>query len=132
MRWYLDTSAALKLAVAEAETAALVAAIDHERPELVASILLETEMRRAAARAEELSQGTVSHVLDGISLFEMARSTYWAAGVLPGRHLRSLDALHLATASTLDVDAVVTYDLRMADAAESLGLTVLAPGLDAG
>jgi len=127
VRWYLDTSAALKLVVAEAETAALAAAIESERPDLVASILLETEMRRAAARAEGLTQGVVSQVLDGISLFEMARSTYWAAGMLPGRHLRSLDALHLATASTLDVDAVVTYDVRMADAARSLGLKVLAP-----
>jgi uncharacterized protein len=48
-------------------------------------------------------------------------------GRLPGVRLRSLDALHLATVIRIGVDAVVTYDSRMADPARSLGLAVLAP-----
>ena len=46
---------------------------------------------------------------------------------LPGAGLRSLDALHLGAAIRLEVEAVLTYDVRMAEAATSLGLDVLAP-----
>ena len=53
-----------------------------------------------------------------------------AAGTLPGSSLRSLDALHLATAQQLgdDLAGVVTYDERQADAARALPLEVKAPG----
>ncbi|MBF4161147.1 hypothetical protein [Nocardioides acrostichi] len=49
------------------------------------------------------------------------------AGLLPGSHLRSLDALHLAAALALDVDAVLTYDQRLAQSCRDLGIDVLAP-----
>ena len=47
--WYLDTPAALKLILEEAESAALIEAINAERPTLAASYLLETELRRSAS-----------------------------------------------------------------------------------
>ena len=47
--------------------------------------------------------------------------------VLRGAGPRSLDALHLGAAIRLEVEAVLTYDVRMAEAATSLGLDVLAP-----
>lgn len=58
----------------------------------------------------------------------MPRSLYHEAGVLPDGRLRSLDALHLAVAVRLEVDVLATYDDRMRQAAEGLGLTVVAPG----
>ena len=53
-----------------------------------------------------------------------------AAGILEPRILRTLDAIHLATALTLgdDLDAIVTYDDRMTEAARLLGLSTVRPG----
>ena len=55
-RWYLDTSAALKLLVEEAESAVLARTIDEEQPDLVACLRLETELRRACRRIPGLTQ----------------------------------------------------------------------------
>lgn len=126
--WYLDTSAALKLIVEESESDALAQGIDREQPDLVACWLLETELRRAAQREEHLSQHLVSEFLEGVGLYEVPASLFREAGVLPGAHLRSLDALHLAAAIRIGVDRVLTYDSRMQDSARSLGLNVIAPG----
>jgi uncharacterized protein len=125
--WYLDTSAALKLVVEESESEALAQGIDHEQPDLVACWLLETEMRRAAQREEALTQENVTEFLEGVGLYEVPSSLFREAGLLPGTHLRSLDALHLAAAVRIGVDRVATYDSRMSDSARSLGLSVFSP-----
>ena len=125
--WYLDTSAALKLVVEESESDALAQAVDRLQPDLVACWLLETEMRRAVHREQDLTQQVVSEFLEGVGLYEVPSSLYREAGALPGAQLRSLDALHLAAAIRIGVDGVVTYDARMADSATSLGLNVFAP-----
>lgn len=126
--WYLDTSAALKLVLAEQESEALIEAITKEVPTLVACYLLETEMRRAAHRSPDLSQRQVTDLLDRIDLFEVTPTVFLQAGLLPGEHLRSLDAVHLASAIAIVVDCLVTYDVRMAEAARAAGLVVIAPG----
>lgn len=126
--WYLDTSAALKLVLAEQESAALIEAINAESPTLVACYLLETEMRRAAHRSPDLQQRQVTELLDRIDLYEVTPTVFLQAGLLPGEQLRSLDAVHLASAIGIAVDALVTYDLRMAEAARAAGLVVIAPG----
>lgn len=126
-RWYLDTSAAVKLLVEERESAALGAAIDHEQPDLVACWLLETELRRFTHREPAVSQEAVTSFLDGVGLYEVPASMFREAGALPGGSLRSLDALHLAAAIRIGVDRVVTYDERMSESARELGLAVLAP-----
>ncbi|WP_125614709.1 PIN domain-containing protein [Specibacter cremeus] len=125
--WYMDTSAALKLIVEEPESAALAEAIDAAGPSLVACRLLETEMRRAAQRAPSIYQEHVSAFLEGIDLYEMPAPLFLQAGLLPGEHLRSLDALHLAAAIALDVDAIVTYDDKLGDHARSVGVAVVQP-----
>lgn len=127
IRWYLDTSAALKLLVEEAESAALARVVDDEGPNLVAGWLLETELRRASNREPALTQQTVSEFLDAVSLYEVPSSLFREAGLLPGQHLRSLDALHLAVAVRIGVDAMIAYDLRLQAAARSLGIPVIAP-----
>ena len=125
-RWYLDTSAALKLVLEEAESDALAGLLDAQDPDLVAALLLETEMRRAAHRVPGLTQQAVSELLDGVSLYELPPSLFQEAGLLPGAGLRSLDALHLAAAIRIGVDGVLTYDQRLADAARDLGIAVIA------
>lgn len=95
--------------------------------QLVSSDLLETELRRIALR-EGRDQAKVSQILDGVSLAALDRAIYRSAGLLPMPYLRTLDALHLEAAIRLDVDAVLTYDRRLGEAARTAGLAVIAPG----
>ena len=128
MSVYLDTSAAAKLLVEEAESEALAAHLDGigGEQDLVSSALLETELRRLAVRLA-LDQSAVSDLLARVDLVDPPRSLFHEAGLLPGPRLRSLDALHLATALRVDADTLVAYDARLLDAARSLGLGVHSP-----
>lgn len=127
-RWYLDTSAAAKLLVVEQESAALIATVNRQRPQLVASLLLEIELRRMVNRVPELTQQLITDLLDRVSLHSIGAAQFTHAGLLPGTNLRSLDALHLAMSIDLQVDALLTYDLRLRKAAIDSGITVLSPG----
>lgn len=80
-RWYLDTSAALKLLVEEAESAVLARTIDEEQPDLVACLRLETELRRACRRIPGLTQARVTELLQGVDLFELPASLFQEAGL---------------------------------------------------
>lgn len=124
---YVDTSALAALLVYQAETEALALWLDQVDASLVSSDLSETELRRVAVR-EGFDQTKVSAILSGVSLAALDRSVYRSAGLLPMRHLRTLDALHLEAAIRLSVDAVLTYDRRLAKAAAAAGFDVVAPG----
>ncbi|HWR46170.1 MAG TPA: type II toxin-antitoxin system VapC family toxin [Pseudonocardiaceae bacterium] len=129
MIFYIETSAAAKLLVEEPASSRLAAQLDKavdQGDALFSSMLLETELRRLAVRVE-LPQAAVTHLLERFDLVETDRSLYREAGLLPGRHLRSIDALHLAAALRVGADVMVTYDHRQADAADAAGLPVLAP-----
>jgi predicted nucleic acid-binding protein len=125
---YLDTSAAAKLLVTENESDVLTAYLANQesadRP--ASSMLLETELRRFALRTG-LAQSAVSDVLARIDLVEPDRSLFTEAGLIPGANLRSLDALHVATALRLDARVVVAYDDRLQQAARAVGLATAAP-----
>ncbi len=127
---YVDTSAALKLVVAEAESAALAKYLTESAAEgdhLVASMLLYTELH-CAGRRRGLPVPVINAVLGGINLVDVARSDLMYAAALPGG-LRSADAIHLATAIRLQADVLVAYDKELLSAAAEAGLTVAAPGL---
>jgi predicted nucleic acid-binding protein len=126
---YIETSAAAKLLVEEPASSRLAARLDKSVAQgdaLLSSTLLETELRRLAVRVD-LPQAAVTHLLERFDLVEIDRSLYREAGLLPGLHLRSLDALHLAAALRVSADVIVTYDHRQADVAEAAGLPVFAP-----
>lgn len=129
--WYIDTSAAIKLLIEEPESAALARELDETKPDLLACYLLETELRRVVHRVETLTHAAVTTLLDGVDLYEAPPSLFREAGLLPGESLRSLDAIHLATAVRLGVDAVLSYDTRMSQAARGLGLVAIGPGAEA-
>jgi predicted nucleic acid-binding protein len=125
---YLDTSAAMKLLVDEAESAALAAYLQTAADRVAASWLLHTELHRAAARhPDTVDHSSVTIVLDAVSLVDVTRGDLLTAAALPGR-LRSNDAIHLAVALRLGVDEVVTYDAELVDAATVAGLAVRQPG----
>ena len=126
---YLDTSAAAKLVIEESESEALEDYLARLGPEdePVSSALLETELRRFGLRLD-LSQAAISDILDRVDLVEPDRSLFAEAGLLPGPDLRSLDALHVATALRVDASVVVAYDHRLQRAARAVGLATTAPG----
>jgi hypothetical protein len=69
----------------------------------------------------------VTEILAGVSLVVPERDSFHRAGLLPGPQLRSLDALHLVTALDLEADVVLSYDRRLLDAAQSMGLRCASP-----
>jgi len=130
---YLDTSALVKLIRVEVESEALGDWLD-ERTEIrwITSALAEVELPRAIRAVAPEGLSAVPSMLARLDRFEIdpvIRSTA-AAYVDPA--LRSLDAIHLATAQTAasiaSLTALVTYDSRLREAADALGLATAAPG----
>ncbi len=125
---YLDSSALVKLAVLEPESSALLRYVRRRRP-LVSSALARTEVLRALLPLgrEAIERGR--EVLASIDLVRVSDRVLEAAGTLRPLTLRSLDAIHLATAQQISVDLarLVTYDGRMAAGARALGLSVISP-----
>ena len=125
---YLDTSAVAKLVIEEAESAALAEKLDElasTGATLLTSALAETELRRLARRVGGLEQSAVTDVLARLTVVDLDRATYRQAGVLPGAALRSLDALHIASALQVAADLFATFDRRQEQAALDAGLTLL-------
>lgn len=129
MATYLDSSAIVKLAVHEPESAALRVYLCRRRP-LWSSALARTEVLRAVLHLGARAVDRGRTVLSRLDLVRVNDRILAAAGVLPPPDLRSLDAIHLATALELgaDLDLLVTYDSRMAASARQLGIRVVAPG----
>ena len=134
MTYYLDTSAAVKLIKTEEETPALVAFLRSATKQqgngsLISADLLHTELIATVTRAG-VPIGEAIRVLGGVYLLRLSPQICEMAGIIAGQQgLRSLDALHLAVALSQRgrLTAVITYDRRLAEAAEGLGLAVVAP-----
>jgi uncharacterized protein len=126
---YLDSSAIVKLAVREPESVALSRYLRRRRP-LVCSALARTEVLRALlpAGAEAVARGR--KVLTRLDLVRIGNRVLDDAATRLPVDVRSLDAIHLSTASQLgeDLGVIVTYDDRMAEAAKQAGYRVVAPG----
>lgn len=99
------------------------------KPDQVASAIVEVEVVRAVRRvAPELTE-KAGNVVAQVSAIDIGDTIRARAAMLEPATVRSLDAIHLATAIEVGefLEAVLTYDTRMADAARSLGLAVVAP-----
>lgn len=128
--YYVDTSAALKLIAREAHSQAFARFYD-EQPEAtwVSSALLRVEVMRAVRRALPAAAADARELLLAFDYVSIDEPIIETATNEPDRMLRSLDAIHLATARALgpDLDAVATYDDRLAAAARAAGMTVVDP-----
>ena len=126
--WYLDTSAFLKLLVAEEHSAALRRYVRSR--ELWSSVLLTVEAHRAAPRLN-IDTAVVARALCTVTIVVPSETTYSSARSVGVPELRTLDALHLASALEFGADlaGVLTYDRRLAAGCEQEGLVVEAPGL---
>jgi len=127
---YLDSSALVKLVAREPETSALLSLLEP-RPEVVSSALARVEVLRAVARTGRGSD-TLERARSVLSRVVLVAMDGWildAAASLEPAELRSLDAIHLATALTLqpEADMFVSYDERLNTAAAGAGLQVVTP-----
>ena len=126
---YVDTGALGRVLLGEPDRPAVLAALaGYERH--VASRLLGLELHRLALRHELLEDAR--RLLGAIALVPVAEELLDAAEVVAPASVASLDAIHLVTALALaragEIEALVTYDSRLADGAAHHGLEVLAPG----
>jgi hypothetical protein len=125
---YLESSALVKLAILEEESEALRRAL-RTWPRRVSSRLAVVEVLRAVRRRDAAREPLARAALSRIALVRVGDRILVAAADLEPASLRSLDAIHLATAlrARQRLAAFVSYDQRQLDAAEALGLPVASP-----
>ncbi len=126
---YLDASALTKLVVSESESNALRSFL-RAHPQRATSVVATVEVARVALRRQGQTTGPVASVFAGVNVMGLDPAIAARAGTLQPPGLRSLDAIHLASALELmeDLDCVVTYDVRLAEAARAVGVAVASPG----
>jgi len=129
---YIDSSALLKLVLSERESPALGEALS-QWPDRISSVLLPIECRRIVLRAGNPSAviDRLEQELSSVTLIRLEEPVQKLAGTIGPPRLRSLDAIHLASALSIGdhPEAFVTYDERLAEAARAVGLNVLMPGI---
>lgn len=123
---YLDSSVALRTILDVPERRRLQSWMQETGATLLSSRLLRTEVTRVLRRDERpLSDG--EPLLGRVGLLEITRETHTVAESIE-RHIKTLDALHLATALLIgDTVTVATHDATMLSVAEHLGLRVTDP-----
>jgi predicted nucleic acid-binding protein len=130
VRIYLDTSALVKLVVAEDESQALKHYLGaHADDSLFSAALARTELIRAVAPDGAQAIADARHLLSGLDTVTLTRQLLDDGGTLLPLRLRSLDAIHLAAAQRAgdSLRAVITYDARMLSAAADLGISTASP-----
>jgi predicted nucleic acid-binding protein len=127
--YYLDTSALVKV-VKEEPGGTAFQDLWTSGAEFASSILTKTELLRAVRSGGDAATRQARAALDAVDLLPLDGAIAEAAAGLAPAILRSLDAIHVASAQALvpGITAMVTYDTRMADAARIAALRVLAPG----
>lgn len=128
--YYVDTSAALKLVALESHSEPFAEFYDdHANAAWVSSTLLRVEVMRAVTRALPVAIPDARELLLAFDFISIDDDIIDVAMNEPDRMLRSLDAIHLATARALgaDLDGMATYDDRLASAAMAAGMTIINP-----
>ncbi len=133
---YLDTSGAMKLVRREAHSVELSLWLEQRSEvRVLSSVLIEVELLRATRRSAPERADRAIEVLRGIGAVTVSPSVIARASAYEDSDLRSLDAIHVATAEhvvsvTHEVlEAFVAYDERLLVAASRVGLRVAAPGV---
>jgi predicted nucleic acid-binding protein len=126
---YLDTSALGRVLLGEPDAASVLSALAGFEQH-IASRLLRIELRRLALRHGVLDQA--DQLLGTVALVPLDEPSLSAAETVPPSSVGSLDSIHLATALRLAsagmLDALMTYDRRLAEGARHHGLAIVAPG----
>lgn len=128
---YVETSALTPLIKREKSSLSIRAYLDDLSDDghlLLSGRLTETELRRVTHRYD-LPQSQATVILEALEIEEQTQAHFRIAGTLGSAHLRSLDALHVATAVATGCGAMVTLDRRVAKASEGVGIPVLDPDI---
>lgn len=127
---YADASALVKLVVEEPESSALRGFLEVHDPTLASSALALVEVLRAVRVAGLGGDGVrrAREELDATDVVELDRELLEAAVSWTSAEVRTLDAIHLASALRVGAREFLVYDRRLADAAAAAGLEVLSPG----
>lgn len=139
MRVYLDSSALVKLALNEPESAELSVTVGRHRGDndfLMSSALATVEVSRILrSRLDDQPPHYVNDLIDlalgGVAECALSSQVIGIARRLGPGSLRSIDAIHLATASIVAADLVIAYDARLLAAASELGFRTASPGMAA-
>jgi len=126
---YADTSALVKLVVNEPESAALVRYLGESNLQLTSNEISEVELLRAVARVDRDLLPEASDLLERMILLPLTRAVRARAARIPPVSVRSLDAIHLATAIEIQAHLrhFMSYDNRFLDAARAAGFDVVSP-----
>lgn len=129
MYWYLDTSAFLKLVVEESSSKQMRVWHASHTGQVVSSELMRIEALRTARRLEGSFLAATRQALRAVHFIALSRSVCDLAAEIGPEDIRSLDAIHLASALLLgdELQGIVTYDSRLASAAEAAGLQIMQP-----
>ncbi|MHC5794621.1 type II toxin-antitoxin system VapC family toxin [Lacisediminihabitans sp. FW035] len=136
MRVYFDSSALVKRGLQERESAALKVALrqlDPQGERLFSSSLAWVEVSRAIraqldSEAPAVVTEQIETALSGIDECTLSEGVVNIARRIAGPTLRSVDAIHLATATLIDADLVVASDERLIRSANELGFSTTSPG----
>jgi predicted nucleic acid-binding protein len=129
---YADSSALVKLIIGEPESEALERYVVNGPP-LATSRVALVEVARATALANpspEVREQTAA-LLESCILVDVSAALLRSAAALTSESVRTLDAVHLASALRVEADELVAYDRRLLAAAIANGLPVRSPGRDA-
>ncbi len=129
---YADSSALMKLLIMEPETAALRAWLEaRSDTPVLSSQLTVIEVIRSCRRANADALPAARMLLSTLDLIPISREVVDAAAELDGTLLRSLDAIHLATAVTIGagLSRFLSYDRRLSESASAAGLMTVQPGV---
>lgn len=125
---YADTSALVKLVAPESESAAMKAFATSSGT-IFTSVIGATELRRAIRRNYPERLVAAEGLLSRVNLIEASKSVLLLAEVIEPATLRTLDAIHLASALSVieEIDGFAAYDVQLSRAARAVGLTAIAP-----
>jgi predicted nucleic acid-binding protein len=127
---YFDTSALLKLILVEQESPDLRQHLIDHGVQIIVSEVAAVELLRGARRHSLTLDAECMALLNRTVLLPLSRSVRERASGLKPVELRTIDAIHLATALEIesDLDSMVCYDRRLVDAAEAVGIETHSPG----
>jgi len=129
LSWYLDSSAILKLILDEKEREALLGVLDSKS---ISSRISQLEVKHAVNRIAPGRIMEAQSELVKMDFYPLSNAVLSIAENFPaGVTLRSLDAIHVATALLLDksIEGIITYDKSMMKNAKALGIKAISPGM---
>jgi predicted nucleic acid-binding protein len=132
MVFYIETSAFVKLLADEAHSTQMRDWVRGAGAEYVSSDLLRIEAMRSSRRRSPQVVKAAREAISGVDLIRLTSDICEVAAHLDPAIMRSLDAAHVATALSVgdELEGVITYDRRLAEACGQLGLAVVAPGAE--